>query len=64
MGFFARLSNMFTGFLNLFIGKIEEKNPEAVYEAAIQERIKTYHGLKKSISNIIFIRNKTEKLFK
>lgn len=60
MGFFARLSNMVSGFLNLFIGKIEEKNPAAVYEAAIQERIKTYQGLKKAISNIVFLRNKTE----
>ena len=60
MGFFARLSNMISGFLNLFIGKIEEKNPAAVYEAAIQERIKTYQGLKKAISNIVFLRNKTE----
>ena len=60
MGFFARLGNMISGFLNLFIGKIEEKNPAAVYEAAIQERIKTYQGLKKQISNIVFLRNKTE----
>ena len=60
MGFFARLGNMISGFLNLFIGKIEEKNPAAVYEAAIQERIKTYQGLKKAISNIVFLRNKTE----
>lgn len=60
MGFFSRLSNMISGFLNLFIGKIEEKNPAAVYEAAIQERIKTYQGLKKQISNIVFLRNKTE----
>ena len=60
MGFFARLSNMISGFLNLFIGKIEEKNPAAVYEAAIQERIKTYKELKKAISNIVFLRNKTE----
>lgn len=60
MGFFGRLGNMISGFLNLFIGKIEEKNPAAVYEAAIQERIKTYQGLKKQISNIVFLRNKTE----
>lgn len=60
MGFFARLGNMISGFLNMFIGKIEEKNPAAVYEAAIQERIKTYQGLKKAISNIVFLRNKSE----
>ena len=60
MGFFARLGNMISGFLNMFIGKIEEKNPAAVYEAAIQERIKTYQTLKKAISNIVFLRNKTE----
>ena len=53
MGFFARLSNMITGFL-ICLWKIRRKNPAAVYEAAIQERIKTYHGLKKSISNVFF----------
>ena len=31
-----------------------------MYEVAIQERIKTYQGLKKQISNIVFLRNKTE----
>ena len=60
MGFFARLGNMVNGFLSLFIGKIEEKNPAAVYEAAIQERIKTHKELKKAISNIVFLRNKAE----
>ncbi len=60
MGFFSRLGNMINGFLSLFIGKIEESNPQAVYEAAIQERIKTHKDLKKAISNIVFLRNKTQ----
>jgi len=60
MGFFERLGNMFTGFFSLFIGNVEKNNPAAVYEAAIQERIKTYKDLKKAISNIVFLRNKAE----
>lgn len=60
MGFFARLTNMVNGFLSLFIGRIEEQNPAAVYEAAIVERKKTHKDLKKAISNIVFLRNKTE----
>lgn len=60
MGFFDRLGNMITGFLNLFIGKVEEQNPAAVYEAAIQERLKQHAKLKKAISNIVFLRNKTQ----
>ena len=58
MGFFARLGNMITGFLNLFIGKIEEKNPQAVFEAAIQDHKDKYQSLKKAVSNIVFLRNK------
>ena len=60
MGFFARLGNMITGFLNLFIGKIEEKNPQAVFEAAIQDHKDKYQSLKKAVSNIVFLRNKCQ----
>ena len=60
MSFFARLGNMITGFLNLFIGKIEEQNPAAVFEAAIQDHKVKYQDLKKAVSNIVFLRNKCE----
>lgn len=37
MGFFARAGRLFRGFLGLFISGIEERNPEALMEAARQE---------------------------
>jgi phage shock protein A len=37
MAVFARIGRLFTGFLSLFISGIEEKNPEALMEAARQE---------------------------
>jgi phage shock protein A len=37
MAVFARISRLFSGFLSLFIGGIEERNPEALMEAARQE---------------------------
>ncbi len=58
MGFFDRLSQVWKGFLNLWISDIENKNPEAVYEAAIEERIAKHRGLKKAVSGIVYLRNK------
>jgi len=60
-GFFDRLSNLWKGFWSLWIGGAEKKNPEAVYEAAINERVRKYKALKKAVSNIIFLRNKITK---
>jgi phage shock protein A len=58
MGFFQRLANLWSGFLSLFVSDLESKNPEAVYEAAINERVKKHKELKKAVSNIIYLRNK------
>jgi len=60
-GFFARLGNLWRGFLSLWIGTREAENPEAVYEAAIHDRIRQYGDLKKAVSNIIFLRNQLAK---
>jgi phage shock protein A len=60
MGFFDRLANVWKGFLSLWISDIENKNPEAVYESAIEERIKKHRELKKAVSGIVFLRNKTQ----
>lgn len=61
MGFFARLANLWRGFLSLFVKGIEENNPEAVYEAAIQARILKHQELKKAASAIVYLRNKIDK---
>ena len=58
MGFFSRLSNLWSGFLSLWVSDLEERNPEAVYEAAIEERIKKHRELKKAVSGIVYLRNK------
>ena len=42
------------------IGRAEENNPEIAYESAIQNKIKKQAELKKAVSSIIHLRNKTE----
>jgi len=61
MGFFSRLGNIISGFFSSLISGVEERHPEAVYESAINERLKKQKELKKAVSGIVFLRNKTEK---
>jgi phage shock protein A len=58
MGFFDRIANVWKGFLSLWVSDIETRNPEAVYESAIEERIKKHRELKKAVSGIVYLRNK------
>lgn len=58
MSFFDRLANVWKGFLSLWISEVETKNPEAVYEAAIDERVRKHQELKKAVSGIVYLRNK------
>ncbi len=60
MGFFSRLANVWRGFLSLWISDVESRNPEAVYEAAIDERVKKHKELKKAVSGIVYLRNKLQ----
>ena len=60
MGFFDRLWNVVSGFFSSLIGSVEANNPEIVFEAAIQERKKKQADLKKAVSGIVHLRNKTE----
>ena len=60
MSFFDRLTNMWKGFLSLWISNAEARNPEAVYESAIEERKKKYLELKKAVSGIVYLRNKLQ----
>ena len=60
MSFFDRLSQIWKGFLGLWISDLENRNPEAVYEAAIEERIKKHRELKKAVSGIVYLRNKLQ----
>jgi len=60
MGFFDRVGQMWKGFLSLWISDIENRNPAAVYEAAIDERINKHRDLKKAVSGIVYLRNKLQ----
>ena len=58
MSFFGRISNIWRGFLSLWVSDLETRNPEAVYEAAIEERVNRHRELKKAVSGIVYLRNK------
>lgn len=60
MGFFDRLTQVWKGFLSLWVSDLENRNPEAVYEAAIDERVKKHRELKKAVSGIVYLRNKLQ----
>ena len=59
MGFFARIANLWNGFLGLFLNDLESANPAAVFEAAIQERVAKHAELKKAVAGIVYLRTKT-----
>lgn len=60
MGFFDRIGNLWKGFWSLWISDVENKNPEIVYEQAIEARIKRHRELQKAVGGIVFLRNKTQ----
>src|SRR5688572_6912645 len=52
-GFFKRLSNLFSGFLSLWISDVEKEHPEIAYENAIGSMIEKYSKLKRATAAII-----------
>jgi len=52
-GFFARLSNLFSGFLSLWIADVEKEHPEIAYENAINGMVEKYTKLKRATAAII-----------
>src|SRR5712692_2798687 len=59
-GFFGRLSNLWKGFVSLWISDLEKKNPEIAYENAINSMIEKYSGLKRATAAIIRRREELE----
>jgi phage shock protein A len=59
-GFFGRLSNLWRGFLSLWISDVEKNNPEIAYENAINSMIEKYSGLKRATAAIIRRREELE----
>lgn len=53
VGFFARLRNLWKGFLSLWISDIEKEHPEIAYENAINSMIGKYSKLKSATAAII-----------
>ena len=58
MRIFSRLTNLVRGMLNQWILRREHRNPGAVYEAAIQERLDQYGKLRSAAAGILYMRTK------
>lgn len=52
-GFFTRISNLWKGFLSLWVSDLETKHPEVAYENSINSMIEKYGQLKKATASII-----------
>src|SRR5258706_4750866 len=59
-GFFGRLSNLWRGFLSIWISDVEKANPEIAYENGINSMIEKYSGLKRATASIIRRREELE----
>jgi phage shock protein A len=62
-GFFKRLSNLFKGFLSLWISDVEKEHPEIAYENAIGSMLEKYARLKKATAAIIRRRDEIQERF-
>lgn len=56
--FFARILSLIGGKLSRWLKAREARDPEAVYEAAITERLRRYNQLKSAAAGVIYMRNK------
>jgi len=63
-GFFGRLSNLWRGFVSLWISDVEKKHPEIAYENAINSMIEKYTALKHATAAIIRRREDIDARFK
>src|SRR6185295_2046470 len=53
INFFSRLSNLWTGFLSIWISDVEKAHPEIAYENAINSMVEKYSRLKTATAAII-----------
>jgi phage shock protein A len=60
VGFFGRLTNLWKGFVSLWISDVEKKHPEIAYENAINSMVEKYTQLKKATAAIIRRREDVE----
>ena len=58
--FFRRLTSLFGGKFTRWLKTRESRDPEAVYEAAIADRVQRYQQLKTAAAGVIYMRTKLE----
>jgi phage shock protein A len=58
MGFIARIRNLLRGLAAQWLHRREHRNPEAVYEAAIQGRLEQYGKLRAAAAGVVYMRTK------
>ncbi len=61
MRLFARLQNLLRGLTAQWLGRREQRNPGAVYEAAIHERMERYGKLREAAAGVLYMRSKLSK---
>jgi phage shock protein A len=59
-GFFARLGNLWKGFLSIWVSDVEKNHPEIAYENAINGMVEKYSALKRATAAIIRRRDEME----
>ena len=59
-GVLARRRGLLQGWFSGWVRDREERSPRAVYEHAIDERVKQYRELKNAVAGILYMRNKLE----
>jgi len=62
--FISRMFNLIGGKLRRWIKAREARDPEAVYESAIVDRVRRYHQLKTAAAGVIYMRSKLERELK
>jgi phage shock protein A len=64
ISFFARVANLFKGFLSIFISDVEKEHPEIAYENAINSMVGKYSKLKAATAAIIRRREEIDERLK
>jgi phage shock protein A len=59
--FIERILSLFGGKLRRWVKTRESRDPEAVYESAIADRVRRYHQLKSAAAGVIYMRSKLER---
>ncbi len=62
--FFSRIFSLIGGKLSRWLKAREARDPEAVYEAAISERLRRYNQLKNAAAGVIYMRNRLNRELK